>query len=71
MAPKVDSLNIVSNTKPLSVVSMPENNSNIEVFSNNETKANIDRLELSNQNNNDQIEKKTDNNKKWLLRNLF
>ena len=66
MAPKVDSLNIVSNTKPLSVVSKPENNSNIKVFSNNEAKANVDEVELSSQNNN-RIEEKSDNKKKWLI----
>ena len=66
MAPIVASLNIVSNTKPLSVVSMPENNSNIEVFSNNEAKANVDEVELSSQNNN-RIEEKSDNKKKGLI----
>ena len=67
VAPKVDSLNIVSNKKPLSVVSKPENNSNIEVFTKNGTKANIDEIELSNQNNKNQIEEKSDNKKKWLI----
>ena len=70
VAPKVDSLNIVSNTKPLSVVSKPENNSNIEVFSNNEAKANVDEVELSSQNNN-RIEEKSDNKKKWLNGKIF
>ena len=46
MAPKVDSLNIVSSTKPLSVVSKPENNSNIKVFENNKTKTNIDEVTI-------------------------
>lgn len=67
MAPKVDSLNIVANTKPLSLENKSVDNSKIELFTTNNIKANIDRLELSNQNNNDQIEKKTDNNKKWLI----
>ena len=67
LAPKVDSLNIVSNTKPLSVVSKPEINSEIEVFENKKTKANIDEIDLSNQNNNKQIEEKSDNKKKWLI----
>ena len=67
MAPKVDSLDIVSNTKPLSVVSKPENNSNVEVFENKNTKANIDEIDLSNPNNNKQIEEKSDNKKKWLI----
>ena len=67
MAPKVDSLNMVSNTKPLSVVSKPEINSKIEVFENKKTKANIDEIDLSNQNNNNQIEEKSDNKKKWLI----
>ena len=67
MAPKVDSLNIVSNTEPLSVVSKPEINSKIEVFENKKTKANIDEIDLSNPNNNKQIEEKSDNKKKWLI----
>ena len=67
MAPKVDSLNIVSNTKPLSIVSKPEINSEIEVFENKKTKASIDEIGLSNQNNNKQIEEKSDNKKKWLI----
>lgn len=67
MAPKVDSLNIVSNTKPLSVVSKPEINSEIELFENKKTKASIDEIGLSNQNNNKQIEEKSDNKKKWLI----
>jgi len=67
LAPKVDSLNIVSNTKPLSVVSKPEINSEIEVFENKKTIANIDEIDLSNQNNNKQIEEKSDNKKKWLI----
>ena len=67
MAPKVDSLNIVSNTKPLSVVSKLEINSKIEVFENKKTKANIDEIDLCNQNSNNQIEEKSDNKKKWLI----
>ena len=67
MVPKVDSLNIVSNTKPLSVVSKPEINSKIEVFENKNTKANIDEIDLCNQNSNNQIEEKSDNKKKWLI----
>ena len=67
MAPKVDSLNIVSNTKPLSVVSMPENNSNIEVFENKNIEANIDEVSFSNANSNSEIEEKSDNKKKWLI----
>ena len=58
LAPKVDSLNIVSNTKPLSVVSKPENNSNIEVFSNNDTKANIDEVTFSTSNSDVKLEEK-------------
>ena len=67
MASKVDSLNIVSNTKPLSVVSKPENNSNIEVFSNNDTKANIDEVAISTANTNIEPKEKNDNRKKWLI----
>ena len=67
MAPKVDSLNIVSSTKPLSVVSKPENNSNIEVFENKNTEANIDEVSFSNSNSNVEPEEKNDTKKKWLL----
>ena len=67
LALKFDSLNIVSNTMPLSVVSKPEINSESEVFENKKTKASIDEIGLSNQNNNKQIEEKSDNKKKWLI----
>lgn len=67
MATKVDSLNIVSNTKTLSVISKPENNSNIEVFENNKTIANIDEVTISNANSNTETEEKSDNTKKWLI----
>lgn len=67
MAPQVDSLNIVSNTKTLSVISKPENNSNIEVFENNKTIANIDEVTISNANSNTETEEKSDNTKKWLI----
>ena len=61
MAPKVDSLNIVSNIKPLPVVSKPEINNNIEVFTNNNTKANIDEVNFPSINSNINPEEKTDN----------
>lgn len=67
MAPKIDSLNIVSNTKPLSVVSKPENNSNIEVFENKSTKANIDEVTISSANSNVDSKEKSDNMKKRLI----
>ena len=67
MAPKVDSLNIVSNTKPLSVVSELKNNSNIEVFENKKAEANIDEVSFSNANSNSELEEKADNRKKWLI----
>ena len=67
VAPKVDRLNIVSNTKPLSVVSKPKNNSDIEVFENKITEANIDKVSFSNTNSNSEIEEKSDNKKKWLI----
>lgn len=67
MAPKVDSLNIISNTKPLSVASSPKNNCNIEVFENNISKANVDEIAISTANSNINSDKKSDNKKKWLI----
>ena len=67
MAPKVDSLNIVSNTKPLSVVSKPKNNSNIEVFENKNTEANIDDVTITNPNSNTKPKEEADTKKKWLI----
>ena len=67
IAPKVDSLNIASNTKPLPVVSKPKNNSDIEVFENEITEANIDKVSFSNTNSNSDLEEKADNKKKWLI----
>lgn len=67
LASKVDSLNIISNTKPLPIVSKPENNGNIEVFENKNTKANIDEVTISNANSNTETEEKSDNTKKWLI----
>ena len=67
MAPKVDSLNIVSKTKPLSVVSKPKNNSNIEVFENKNTEANIDDVTFSNANSNSELEEKSGNKRKCLI----
>ena len=67
MAQKVDSLKIVSSAKPLSATSKLGKNSNIEVFTTDGIKANIDEIDLSNKNNNNQIEEKSDNKKKWLI----
>ena len=67
MAPKVDSLNIVSSTKPLSVVSKPKNNSNIEVFENKNTEANIDDVTITNPNSNTKPKEEADTKKKWLI----
>lgn len=66
METKVDSLNIVSNTKPLPVVSRPEINGNIEVFKNDTPKHNVDEINLSNYNN-IQTEEKSDNINGWLI----
>lgn len=67
MSPKVDSLNIVSSTKPLSVVSKPKNNSNIEVFENKNTEANIDDVTITNPNSNTKPKEEADTKKKWLI----
>ena len=67
MAPKVDSLNIVSNTKSLSVVSKPKNNSNTEVFENKNTEANIDDVTITNPNSNTKPKEEADTKKKWLI----
>ncbi|MBQ4115307.1 hypothetical protein IJD34_07885 [bacterium] len=67
LASKVDSLNIVSNTKPLPVVSKQKNNSDIEVFENEITEANIDEVSFSNANSNSDLEEKADNMKKRLI----
>ena len=67
LASKVDRLNIVSNTKPLPVVSKQKNNSDIEVFENEITEANIDEVSFSNANSNSDLEEKADNMKKRLI----
>ena len=67
MASKVDSLNIVSNTKPLSLENKSVDNSKIELFTTNSIKANVDEVNISNQNNSEEFEEKADNNKKWLI----
>ena len=56
MASKVDSLNIVSNTTPLSLENKSVDNSKIELFTTNSIKANVDEVNISNQNNNEQFE---------------
>ena len=67
LASKVDSLNIVSNTKPLSLENKSVDNSKIELFTTNSIKANVDEVNISNQNNSEEFEEKADNNKKWLI----
>ncbi len=67
MAPKVDSLNIISNIKPLSIVSIPGNNNNIAVFENKSSKSNIDEFTFSNANCNPELEEKSNNKRKWLI----
>lgn len=67
MASKVDSLNIVSNAKPLSVVSKLQNNNNIAVFENKSSKSNIDEFTFSNANCNPELEEKANNKRKWLI----
>jgi len=67
LSPKVDSLNIVSNTKPLSLENKSVDNSKIELFTTNSIKAKVDEVNISNQNNNEQFEEKNDNKRKWLI----
>ena len=67
MAPKVDSLNIVLNTKSLPVVSRPETNGNIEVFENKNTEANIDDVTITNTNSGTKPKEEADTKKKWLI----
>ena len=67
MVQDVERLNIVSNSKPLPVVSKPENNSKIEVFKSDASKTNIDEAVFSSTNCNTEPEEKSDNKKKWLV----
>mgnify|MGYP005766047165 CR=1 FL=1 len=67
MAPKVDSLTIATNARPLLLSTKSTNNDSIEVFSSNTQKANVDEVNISNQNNNSQIAEITDNKRKWLI----
>ena len=67
MALKVDSSNIVSSTRLLSLENKSVDNSKSELFTANNIKANVDYVETSNHNNNNQVEEKSDKNKKWLI----
>lgn len=67
MAPNVDGLNIVSNAKPLLLENKTVDNDKIEMFATDSIKVNIDEIELSSQNNSNQVEEKSDNKKKWLI----
>ena len=67
MAPKVDSLTTVSNTKPLTLNTKSINKNSIEVFTSDSIRANVDEVNISNQNNNSQIAEITDNKRKWLI----
>ena len=67
MAPKVDSLTTVSNTRPLTLNTKSINNNSIEVFTSDSIRANVDEVNISNQNNNSQIAENTDNKRKWLI----
>ncbi len=67
MAPKVDSLTTVSNTRPLTLNTKSVNNNSIEVFTSDSIRANVDEVNISNQNNNSQIAENTDNKRKWLI----
>lgn len=64
---KVDSLNTILNTKPISLTTKPIDNGGIEVFSNNTQKANVDEINISNKNSEVKSEEKTDNKKKWII----
>ena len=61
---KVDSLNTILNTKPISLTTKSIDNGGIEVFSNNTQKANVDEINISNKNSEVNSEEKTDNKKK-------
>ena len=59
---KVDSLNTALNTKILPLVSKPESNDKIEVFTNNTIKTNVDEVSLTQSSNINSEEKK------WLIK---
>ena len=67
MAPKVDSLNIVSKTKSLAVVSNPEMNSNIEIFGSYNTGSNTDEITFSTASADIKPEEKSNKKRKWLI----
>ena len=50
MAPKVGSLTTVSNTRPLTLNTKSINNNSIEVFTNDSIRANVDEVNISNEN---------------------
>ena len=58
---KIDSLNTALNTKILPLVSKPESNDKIEVFTNNTIKTNVDEVSLTQSSNINSEEKK------WLI----
>ena len=68
MAPKVDSLNIVSKTKSMPIVFNHEAKDNIdEVFTTDSINTNIDEFTFSNANCNPELEEKANNKKKTLI----
>lgn len=68
MTQKVDSLNIVSNVKTLPLESKSIDNRKIEVFADNSIKPNVDEVEISNQNNDNQVQDESNNKKKCLIK---
>ena len=67
MVQKVDSLNTISNRKPLSVISRSENGGNFEVFSTDSIGTNVDEVKFSNKKNEAIPEEKNDKKEKWLI----
>lgn len=67
MSQRVDSLNFVSNTKSLPLEIKFTNNNKIEMFATDSIKANVDEVNISEQNTNNQAGEKSDNKKKWLI----
>jgi len=67
LAPKIDSLNIVSNKKTLSIVSKIETNSKIELFTNDSAKTHINKTTITRANSDAKLEEKNDKKKNWLI----
>lgn len=67
MSLKINSLNLVSNTKVTPLITKPEVNGNIELFENNYNKNKVDELNISNKNSEADFGEKKDNKKKWLI----